>query len=464
MNRRNFNKNLGFAAVAAASIPMACADLDKGENAMKPSEKNPGFAVSEELATRMYEKALEITRSKVRGGDSEPFFKEPFVDAAFSDNIFLWDSCFIVCFAKYHLDELPVYQALDNFYERIEDDGYICREYRKNGEPLWSKDHPVSINPPLLGLAETEIYHVRPDKERLRKIYPVLKKNFEFHINRYQGEDKLFWGDTLGMGMDNIPRYPRGWTTDEGSGMTHHELGEKLGKMSGSTAEERLNTFIREYVNTLQGIWNDEGRLVDLSAQMAMYALQLKFIAGEIGETEDISAYEKFHAEVKEALNRLCWNNEDAFYYDLGYGEQIKRRHIGMYWTLLGELVPEDQLDRFVAHLKDPDEFYRKTPLPALSAKDPDFKGWGDYWLGGVWAPTSYMVLKGLSLYKEDALARDLATRTYAAVAEVFEATDTFWENYAPDLISYGMPSKMDFCGWTGLVPIAIYREYLLDK
>ena len=464
MNRRNFNKNLGFAAVAAASIPMACADLDKGENAMKPSEKNPGFAVSEELATRMYEKALEITRSKVRGGDSEPFFKEPFVDAAFSDNIFLWDSCFIVCFAKYHLDELPVYQALDNFYERIEDDGYICREYRKNGEPLWSKDHPVSINPPLLGLAETEIYHVRPDKERLRKVYPVLKKNFEFHINRYQGEDKLFWGDTLGMGMDNIPRYPRGWTTDEGNGMTHHELGEKLGKMSGSTAEERLNTFIREYVNTLQGIWNDEGRLVDLSAQMAMYALQLKFIAGEIGETEDISAYEKFHAEVKEALNRPCWNNEDAFYYDLGYGEQIKRRHIGMYWTLLGELVPEDQLDRFVAHLKDPDEFYRKTPLPALSAKDPDFKGWGDYWLGGVWAPTSYMVLKGLSLYKEDALARDLATRTYAAVAEVFEATDTFWENYAPDLISYGMPSKMDFCGWTGLVPIAIYREYLLDK
>ena len=461
MNRRSFNKNLGFAAVAAASLPMACADPDKDKDTMEPAEESQGFKLTKEISERMYEKALEITRSKVRGGDSEPFFKEPFVDAAFSDNIFLWDSCFIVCFAKYHLDELPVYQALDNFYDRMEPDGYICREYRKNGEPLWSKDHPVSINPPLLGLAETEIYHVRPDKERLRKVYPVLKKNFEFHINRYQGEDKLFWGDTLGMGMDNIPRYPRGWTTDEGNGMTHHELGEKLGKMGGSTAEERLNTFIREYVNTLQGIWNEEGRLVDLSAQMAMYALQLKFIAGEIGETKDIPAYEAFHAEVKTALNDLCWDDDDAFYYDLGYGEQIKRRHIGMYWTLIGELVPEDRLDRFVAHLKDPDEFNRKTPLPALSASDPDFKGWGDYWLGGVWAPTSYMVLKGLSHYKEDDLARDLAARTYAAVAEVFEATDTFWENYAPDLISYGMPSKMDFCGWTGLVPIAIYREYL---
>ena len=466
MKRRTFYNSLGMATVAAVSLPLACTDDKKmkSSDTDKNNTPNSGFKVSEELAQRMYAKALEITRSKVRGGDSEPFFKKPFVDAAFSDNIFLWDSCFIVCFAKYHLDELPVYQALDNFYDRMEEDGYICREYRKTGEPLWSKDHPVSINPPLLAFAELEIYSVKKDKERLKKVYPVLKKNFEFHVGRYQGDDKLFWADTLGMGMDNIPRYPRGWTTDEGNGMTHHELGNKLGKMGGSTAEERLNTFIREYVNTLQGIWNEEGRLVDFTAQMAMYALQLKFIASEIGKDEDLEAYEQFHTEVKEAVNRLCWDDTDAFYYDLGYEEQIKRKHIGMYWTLLGQLVPEDRLERFLEHLKRPEEFYRKTPLPALSADDPDYKGWGDYWLGGVWAPTSYMVLKGLSEYGQHEFAADLAAKTYAAVAEVFEATDTFWENYAPDLISYGMPAKLDFCGWTGLVPIAIYREYIAKE
>ena len=463
MKRRTFYNRLGFAAVAATSLPVSCVDAreDSLKSTVSASGGSTGFRLTDELSNRMYDKALEITKSKVRGGDSEPFFKEPFVDAAFSDNIFLWDSCFIVCFAKYHLDELPVYQALDNFYDRMEEDGYICREYRKNGEPLWSKDHPVSINPPLLAFAETEIYSVKKDIDRLKRAYPVLKKNFQFHVDRYQGEDKLFWGDTLGMGMDNIPRSPRGWTTDEGNGMTHHELGEKLGKMSGSTAEERLNKFISEYVQTLQGVWNDEGRLVDFTAQMAMYALQLKYIAKEIGEDSDIVTYEAFHQEVKEALNDLCWNDTDAFYYDLGYGEQVKRKHIGMYWTLLGQLVPEDKIDRFAAHLSNPDEFYRKTPLPALSADDPDYKGWGDYWLGGVWAPTSYMVLKGLTAYGKHELASDLAAKTYAAVAEVFEATDTFWENYAPDLIAYGIPAKMDFCGWTGLVPIAIYREYI---
>lgn len=452
---------MALGVIGAATLASGC----DSENDSKPIiSQEENFLVTEELREQMYSKALQITKSKVRGGDDEPFFKKPFIDAAFSDNIFLWDTCFIACFAKYHLDELPVYQALDNFYDRMEPDGFICREYRNDGRALWSKEHPVSINPPLLAFAETEIYSVRKDKNRLKKAYPVLKKNFEFHVSRYRGEDNLFWGDTLGMGMDNIPRFERGWTTDLGTGMTHHELGDKLGNMSGSTGEEKLNRFIAEYVETLQGVWNKQGRLVDFSAQMAMYALQLKFIAQEIGENQDIKAYDKLHEEIKVALNEKCWNSEDAFYYDLGYGDQIKRKHIGMYWALLGDVVPEDRLDAFLTHLTNPKEFNRKIPLPALSADDPDYKGWGDYWLGGVWAPTSYMVLKGLTLNGKHELALSLAEKTYSAVAQVFQATGTFWENYAPDLISYGMPAKKDFCGWTGLIPIAMYKEYIEKK
>jgi neutral trehalase len=133
-----------------------------------------------------------------------------------------------------------------------------------------------------------------------------------------------------------------------------------------------------------------------------------------------------------------------------------------MYWALLGQVVPEDRMAKFISHLKDPNEFYRQTPLPALSAADPDYVGWGDYWLGGVWAPTVYMVLKGLTKVGEDELARELAAKVYENVAIVFEATGTFWENYAPDLISYGMPAKRDFCGWTALIPISVYKEYIL--
>ncbi|MDC7996978.1 MGH1-like glycoside hydrolase domain-containing protein [Gilvibacter sediminis] len=462
MDRRDFSKNMALAAsTVGLGLFSSCKEHPQGEQEnVWVSEFEEGYSVSDELSKRMYDKALEITKSKVRGGDSEPFFKEPFIDAAFSPNIFLWDTCFMCCFAKYHMDELPVYQALDNFYDRQEEDGYICREYRQTGEPLWPKTHPVSINPPLLAWAEWELYRVSQNKQRLEDVYPILLKNFDFHVNTYQMEDGLFYGDTLGMGMDNIPRQPRDWEPTEGNGLTHHELGDKLAAMNESP-EVKLNYFIKEYVNTKQGVWNKQARLVDFSAQMGMFALQLIDIADAIGQTDEVERLKAFHAKLKTDINTHCWSEEDQFYYDLGFGKQVVRRHIGMYWMLLGELVPEERMESFLGYLSDPEEFYRLTPLPALSAADPDYVGWGDYWLGGVWAPTVYMVLKGLERIRKDELAKDLATKVYRSVATVFEATGTFWENYAPDLVAYGMPAKKDFCGWTALIPIAVYHEFI---
>ena len=239
MNRRDFSINLGLASgLLGIGALQACTSGTEESTPSNSTQMTPeGHSkTSPELAKRMYDKALEITRSKVRGGADEAFFKEPFIDAAFNDNIFLWDTCFMCCFCKYHLDELPVYQALDNFYGRMEEDGFICREYRSNGEALWPKDHAVSINPPVLAFAELEIFAVNPDLERLKKVYPTLKKNFEFHVDRYLMEDNLFYGDTMGLGMDNIPRSPRGWepAEGEGNGWTHHELGRQLAAMNVS--------------------------------------------------------------------------------------------------------------------------------------------------------------------------------------------------------------------------------------
>ena len=187
-------------------------------------------------------------------------------------------------------------------------------------------------------------------------------------------------------------------------------------------------------------------------------------IAEAIGQTDEVARLKAFHSKLKTDINTLCWSEEDQFYYDLGFGKQVVRRHIGTYWMLLGELVPQERMESFLGYLSDPEEFYRLTPLPALSAADPDYVGWGDYWLGGVWAPTVYMVLKGLERIGKDELAQDLASKVYRSVATVFEATGTFWENYAPDLVAYGMPAKKDFCGWTALIPIAVYKEFIQDK
>ena len=454
MNRREFGKKI---AIGGGTLGLG---LMTGCGTKPEPEKSNKREVSVELSKKMYDKALQITKDKVRGGADEPFFKKPFIDAAFSRNIFLWDTCFMVCFAKYHLDELPVYQALDNFYERVDEEGFICREYRQDGRPLWSKDHPVSINPPLLAFAELEMFSVSKDKSRLEKVYPVLNKNFRFLVNKYQLEDDLFFADALGMGMDNIPRTPRDWKPTSGSGLTESELWSELGSLN-LPPEKQLDRFSAEYKDTVTGVWQTQGRFIDFSAQMAMFANQMKEMAQITGNQNEVSEFEAIHTNIKNAINEKCWDEEDGFYYDLGFDKRIKRKHIGAYWTLLGEVVPKNRLDKFLEKLTDPKEFFRRMPLPAISASDLDFKGWGDYWLGGVWAPTSYMVLKGLSKVGREDLANQLAEISYQNVAEVFEGTGTFWENYSPDLISYGMPARKDFCGWTALFPIAVYKEFI---
>jgi glycogen debranching enzyme len=390
----------------------------------------------------MYRAALASARRHVRPAGG-PVFGKPFIDAAFSTNIFLWDTCFIACYAKYHPGLLPIANALDNFYALQDADGWICREYDGNGRPVWPKAHPVSINPPLLAFAELELFDQSGDLARLRRVYPHLKRNFDYLAGYLRREDGLCFNDALGSGMDNIPRHPVGWR-DDGRGIP--------------LSHEAALPF--DY-HGLDPAWNVQGRAVDTSAQMALCAEQLARIARLVGRPEDAAGLLRFHAETRRALNTLCWHEEDGFYYDLGYGRQIRRKHVGMFWTLAAGMVPAERLAPLLRQLIDPATFWRTVPVASFPADQPGYQPDGGYWRGGVWAPTNYMVLRGLQRYGQHSLAWALARRYYACVAEVYRRTGTFWENYAPDALRPGQPAKPDFCGWSAIAPITLAREFI---
>jgi hypothetical protein len=399
--------------------------------------------VSPELRRRMYTAALESAKRHIRGGQPGSAYPQPFVDAAFSSHIFLWDTCFIAAYAKYHPEELPIRAALDNFYQRQDADGFICREYDAEGRPFWPKNHPVSINPPLLAFAELELFSRRPDRARLATVYPRLARFFEFLLASYRCEDGLFFSDALGSGMDNIPRYPDHWR-DDGRGVPLTNL------------YPEVFTY-----DTLSSKWNRQGRSVDFSAQMALFADQLAQIARLLDQREDIARWRRAHAVITHAINARCWVEADGFYYDLAYGEPVRRKHVGMFWTLLAGVAPPDRARRMIMRLTDPNEFWRTIPAAAFPADQAGFSPRGDYWMGGVWAPTNYMLLRGLRRCGAEATARRLARTYYGAVARVFEITGTFWENYSPDALAPGRVARPDFCGWTALAPIAVLREFI---
>jgi hypothetical protein len=74
-----------------------------------------------------------------------------------------------------------------------------------------------------------------------------------------------------------------------------------------------------------------------------------------------------------------------------------------------------------------------------------------------------YMLLCGLRKYNCHKLARRIAEKFYTATLHVWENTGTIWENYLPELSDRepGRVSAPDFCGWSALSPVTIYREFL---
>ena len=128
---------------------------------------------------------------------------------------------------------------------------------------------------------------------------------------------------------------------------------------------------------------------------------------------------------------------------------------------LLADAVPPERLPRFLSALSDPAKFNRKLPTATMPGDSHLFQSDGGYWRGSIWAPTSYMVIRGLETVGQSDMARSMALRLYDAVAEVYRATGTFWENYAPDAFAPGNESRPDFCGWSAIFPITLWHEYV---
>ncbi len=369
-----------------------------------------------------YRKAWEIAFSNLRNPTDGSGFVSPFIDTAFNGFLFMWDSAFIVLFGRYGSKAFDFRQTLDNFYAVQHKDGFICREVCESEHGgHFTRHDPAATGPNILSFAEWEYYRLTANRERLEKVFdPLLAYHRWLQLN-HTWRDGTYWSSGWGCGMDNIPRLQKGYNVAFSHG---HQ------------------------------IWADACMQAILDAKI------LVSMAKVLGrEAETIDLVREIEA-LTEKVNRLLWSDEDAFYYDLWKnGEPNRVKHIGAYWALLADIVPSEKREAFIAHLENESEFNRPHPFPSLSADHPCYNENGDYWRGGVWAPTNYMVFKGLQKVGKDDLAHKQALRHLNAVVETFRNTGTLWENYSPEQAKQGIPAKDNFVGWTGLVPISVLFE-----
>ena len=186
-------------------------------------------------------------------------------------------------------------------------------------------------------------------------------------------------------------------------------------------------------------------------------------MAKELGIDYGVKELKEEYDYLTEYINRKMWNDKDKFYYDLKRdGSFSSVKTIASFWALIAKIIPDDRLDDFVAHLENEKEFKTPTRVPSLSKDHPYYDPEGGYWNGGVWAPTTYMVIRGLTENGKDSLAYEIAKNFYDNAMLVYKSTGTFWENYAPETANHGHPARDNFVGWSGIIPITILIEYIL--
>jgi glycogen debranching enzyme len=404
---------------------------------------------------RCYWKAWELAFKNFHEPAPGSGYVSPFIDAAFNQNIFLWDTCFMTMFCNYAHPYVPGIGSLDNFYAKQHEDGEICREIdRTTGrdfaqwvnakdEPLFSRwgftldtgqkrtDVPYlgrpapvpnakltldALNHPIFAWAELESFRLTGDKDRLRLVWEPL-------VHYYAALQKYL---RQGNGL-----YLTDWAS-----------------MDNSTRNPYLQAG---------------GMGIDTSCEMVLFARHLAQIATILGRDSDAQRYRQEAEELVTLINRLMWDEPRRFYFDLTpKGDRAPVKSIAAFWALLANVASKAQAEALAAELGNPATFNTPHRVPTLAANEPGFDPKGGYWKGAVWVPTDRMVMAGLEAYGYADLAREIALNHLRSVVAIFKETGTIWENYAPQTITPGKPAKPDFVGWTGIGPIAFFLEYAI--
>ncbi|KAB2845763.1 MAG: hypothetical protein F9K45_03270, partial [Melioribacteraceae bacterium] len=391
----------------------------------------------------LYYAAWEMAWNKIARGTSKNGFVKFYMDEGFNELIYQWDTNFMAVFGIYANDLFPAIQSLDNFYNKQRDDGYIQRVYWESSGKIANEpteDEPM-VNPPLFAWIELKNYKLTGDKERLEKVLPVLVKYYSWIEKNMRSKwgNGLYYNTPLGSGMDNTPR---------------------------------------EAVN--------KGGYIDMSAQQALAAKCISEIAGIINNDLIQKTFHDKYLGLKLIINYNCWNDEAGFYYDFKQdGSLSSTKHIGAFWTLLSQIADENKFQELKKHLTNPAEFWRPHLVPTLSYDDPHYDVTGHYWRGSVWAPTNYMLIKGLEKYGDYFTAYQIAENHLKNMSYVYyffkpeedkiafeeryaDDYKTIWECYSAEFLTPATRwddtfySRQDFVGWSGLGPIAMLIENII--
>lgn len=421
------------AMLSAAQIPSDHADRDW-------KSEIPRVVYPDSTLVGLYEKTWEIASHRVRTGP-KGIPASPYLDEnCYDDQIWIWDSCFMVMFSKYAPKAFPGKETLSNLYVPI----------------LENKPTPLRIhlrdNPPLFAWIEYENYVFTGDRSHI--ISTLLENRYLQRFFDYF--NTVPEGDRNPVVSPN-PIFRR---------VVHDRQGEVIGYTWTGGASGMDNTPRgRDAGGYDKILW------VDAVSQQALSALYISRLYEKLGRKAEAGVWKGRYDKLKKLINEKYWDEKDGFYYDveLSTGKPVRIKTPASFWPMLAEIPSKRQADRMVEYLKKETSMGGKYPWVSLSRDDKDYNdSTGDYWRGGIWLPMVYMGTKALEKYGYDSLADSLAKNVVMQQLRTYNAIipNTIWECYNPrkdePSTEHGRRARPDFCGWSALGPISLFIENIL--
>ncbi len=418
-------------------------------------DENPGYL-------DFYNKAWELAFLHIKDVPGMP--QTPYMDEAFCDTqLWIWDSCFMSLFTKYAREAFPGVETLNNFYEVLYGEKHLPKIIPTKKEPEFTGAIPgvpyeikihIADNPPLFAWAEYENALISGDTNYIKELL-YEKKFLQKHYDWIENLKESTQPDGV-MNKTYLVAEKNGYHWEGGrSGMDN----TPRGRLDEHAYEPRPN--------------NPDMLWLDAICQQALSAKTISKLFEAVNDSSEADKWNKLHLEKKEIVNRLYFDKEDNFYYDIDCNthEFYKVMTIASYWTMTSEIATIEQARILAGHLENPDTFGGLVPFVSLSRSDADFNPDGEYWRGSMWPPTAYAALKGLSNYGLFDEARASATRLLEFMQKVYTefSPHTIWEAYSPTKTEPSFNEfrrseyvRGDFCGWSALIPISVYIEFIL--
>jgi neutral trehalase len=168
---------------------------------------------------------------------------------------------------------------------------------------------------------------------------------------------------------------------------------------------------------------------VDLSSYMASEYFSLEKLARCLERAGDVQEWRQRRTRITDLVNRLLWDDETRFYYDLDeHGEFVAIKTTAGLMPLLGQIPDRDQAESLRMHLLNPNEFWSEFPAASVSQDERSFSY--DMWRGPTWPNVNVLLYYGLMAYGFFQEARALARATVNEIVRCYLRHGCFYEYY----------------------------------